>query len=567
MNLRISTKLIILLIGLTLVVLITVLTAVNNTFSKTLNEDIVLDFSQLQGFFKQQQTLQYDRLVESAYLISENSNFKANVELDDPASVTQSIGEFALFIKSDLFVVTNNDGTVIGWLNNTNKINTDLSERASVQNALNGIEPPINIQWPRLWAVDGELFQVVTIPVYAGNTIIGTTTLGTKFQDSEAKLLKQNTPLDVIMFLDETPIAYSDENEDMEIFGEFIDSKEELIDSLTSSLKISVPFRENLNGIEVLAFISPLGTGERAYYLAYVPVDVQFKILGIIQSNILLIAASSFLVIVPIAFIIAGAFSGPIQRLTTAMLKVREGDLNVEVESNSNDEVGILTKTFNEMIQGLRERFALTKYVGDHTLKMIQEKQTIDLNEKASFQELAILFTDIRGSTSKISTSTPEEFLDKLNKTLGKQADTVLMNNGSIDKYVGDSVIALFAGVDSLKAAIISAIEIQKDFKSDSELNEFFDGIGIGINYGKVILGNMGAKERMDYTVIGSEVNLCARLCSSAKNNQILIPKDLISQYSHEIEGLSFREVGAQDLKGFKGSVVVSEVLYEIEQD
>ncbi|HAH51320.1 MAG TPA: hypothetical protein DCL80_08645, partial [Balneola sp.] len=101
----------------------------------------------------------------------------------------------------------------------------------------------------------------------------------------------------------------------------------------------------------------------------------------------------------------------------------------------------------------------------------------------------------------------------------------------------------------------------------DSELNEFFDGIGIGINYGKVILGNMGAKERMDYTVIGSEVNLCARLCSSAKNNQILIPKDLISQYSHEIEGLSFREVGAQDLKGFKGSVVVSEVLYEIEQD
>lgn len=125
-----------------------------------------------------------------------------------------------------------------------------------------------------------------------------------------------------------------------------------------------------------------------------------------------MIAASSFLVIVPIAFIIAGAFSGPIQRLTKAMLKVREGDLDVEVQSNSHDEVGILTKTFNEMIQGLRERFALTKYVGDHTLKMIQEKQTVDLDEKASFQELAILFTDIRGSTSKISTSTPEEFLE-----------------------------------------------------------------------------------------------------------------------------------------------------------
>jgi class 3 adenylate cyclase len=563
LTLRISTKLIILLIGLTLIVLVTVLTAVNNTFSKTLNEDIVLDFSQLQGFFKQQQTLQYDRLVESAYLISENSTYKANVELNDPASIAQSIREFSLFIKSDLFVVTNNEGRVLGWLNHRERTNLDLSSRESVQEALRGIEPPLNIQWPRLWAVDGELFQIVTIPIYAGNSIIGTTTLGTKFQDSEARLLKQNTPLDVIMFLENTPIAYSNVDENMNMYSDYVSSKADLIDSLTSNLEISLPFRENLNNKEVLAFISPLGTGELAYYIAYVPVDVQFEILGTIQKNILLIAASSFLVIVPIAFIIAGAFSGPIQRLTKAMLKVREGDLDVEVASKSNDEVGILTKTFNEMIQGLRERFALTKYVGDHTLKMIQEKQTIDLDEKASYQELAILFTDIRGSTSKISTSTPEEFLEKLNKTLGKQADTVLMHNGSIDKYVGDSVIALFAGVDSLKAAINTAIQIQKDFKSDKELNEFFDGIGIGINYGSVILGNMGAKERMDYTVIGSEVNLCARLCSAAKDAQILIPKDLINQYSNEVEDVSFREVGAQELKGFKASVVVSEVLYD----
>lgn len=566
MSLRISTKLIILLIGLTLIVLVTVLTAVNNTFSKTLNEDIVLDFSQLQGFFKQQQTLQYDRLVESSYLISENSTYKANVELNDPASVNFTVNEFALFIKTDLFVVTNNDGEVLAWLNNQERAGSNISSRRSVQNALNGIEPPINIEWPRLWAVDGELFQIVTIPIYAGNTIIGTTTLGTKFQDSEARLLKQNTPLDVIMFLDENPIAYSNVNENMTIYSQFVNSKKELVDSLTSNLDISTPFRANLNDKEVLAFISPLGTEERAYYLAYVPVDVQFEILGTIQKNILLIAASSFLVIIPIAFIIAGAFSGPIQRLTKAMLKVREGDLDVEVQSNSHDEVGILTKTFNEMIQGLRERFALTKYVGDHTLKMIQEKQTVDLDEKASYQELAILFTDIRGSTSKISTSTPEEFLEKLNKTLGKQADTVLLHKGSIDKYVGDSLIALFAGVDSLKAAINAAIEIQKDFKSDSELNEFFDGIGIGINYGKVILGNMGAKERMDYTVIGSEVNLCARLCSAAQDGQILIPKELISQYSHEIEGLSFRGIGTQDLKGFKDSIEVSEVLYHLQQ-
>lgn len=562
MNLRISTKLILLLIGLTLIVLVTVLSAVNNTFSKTLNEDIVLDFSQLQGFFKQQETLQYDRLVESSYLISENSNYKANVELSDPASVNQSIEEFALFIKTDLFVVTDNEGKVLAWLNNQDRTGDDISSRQSIADALNRIEPPINVEWPRLWSVDGELFQIVSIPIYAGNTLIGTTTLGSKFQDSEARLLKQNTPLDVIMFLDNKPIAYSNAEEDMDVFVDFVNTKKELIDSLSSNLEISAPFREKLNNQEVLAFISPLGKGERAYYLAYVPVKVQFEILGTIQRNILIIAGSSFLVIIPVAFIIAGAFSGPIQRLTKAMLKVREGNLDVKVESKSNDEVGILTKTFNEMIKGLRERFALTKYVGDHTLRMIQQNQNVELDEKASFQELTILFTDIRGSTSKISTSTPEVFLSKLNKTLGKQADLVLANNGSIDKYVGDSVVALFAGTDSLQSAINASIEIQRAFIADKDLSSFFNGIGIGINYGRVILGNMGAKERMDYTVIGSQVNLCARLCSTAKNGQILLPRDLIKKYALD-ETFSFNDMGSQELKGFEDKIEVSEIHYE----
>ncbi|MEP1150312.1 MAG: adenylate/guanylate cyclase domain-containing protein [Balneola sp.] len=560
MNLRISTKLIILLIGLTLIVLVTVLSAVNNTFSKTLNEDIFLDFSQLQGFFKQQQNLQYDRLVESSYLISENSNYKANVELNDPASVNQSINEFALFIKTDLFVTTDNEGMVLAWLNRPEKTNNDLLVRTTVKDALNRIEPPIIVDWPELWAVDNELFQVVTIPVYGGQTIIGSTTLGSKFQDSEARLLKQNTPLDVIMFLDDTPIAYSNSNENISGFIDFVKEKEVLIDSLTSNLQISEPFRANINNQEVLAFISPLGKGERAYYLAFVPVDVQFQILGTIQKNILIIALSSFLVIVPIAFIIAGAFSGPIQRLTKAMLKVREGDLDVNVETNSNDEVGILTKTFNEMTQGLRERFALTKYVGDHTLKMIQTNQDIDLNEKASFQELAILFTDIRGSTSKISTSTPEVFLGHLNKTLSQQADLVLKHKGSIDKYVGDSLIAIYLGKDSLKSAVQTAIEIQKTFENDEELSDFFNGIGIGVNHGKVILGNMGAKERMDYTIIGSQVNLCARLCSEAKNNQILIPSSLIQE--HDLQEFAHKIIGELELKGFANKVDVSEIIF-----
>jgi adenylate cyclase len=173
-----------------------------------------------------------------------------------------------------------------------------------------------------------------------------------------------------------------------------------------------------------------------------------------------------------------------------------------------------------------------------------------------------LFFTDIRGSTSKIATSTPELFLSKLNKTLGQQADLVLANNGSIDKYVGDSVVALFAGTDSLQSAIKASIEIQKTFKNDDELSSFFEGIGIGINYGRVILGNMGAKERMDYTVIGTQVNLCARLCSNAEDGQILMPRSLIKAYDLG-EKFKFNDIGAKGLKGFDDKIEVSEIDYE----
>ena len=239
MNLRISTKLIILLVGLTLAVLVSVLTAVNSTFSKTINENIVQDFSQLQGFFKQQQNLRYDRLVESAYLISENSIYKANVELNDPPSVNFVVNDFALFIKSDLFVTTNKDGEVLAWLDKEEKTGINISERNSIKDALSRIDPPVNAVWPRLWAVDGELYQIVSIPVYAKNRLVGTTTLGTKFQNLEADLLKQNTPLDVIMFLDDKPVAYSSPNENKTVYVEYINKHSSKIDSLSKNLKIS----------------------------------------------------------------------------------------------------------------------------------------------------------------------------------------------------------------------------------------------------------------------------------------------------------------------------------------
>ena len=562
MKFTISTKLIALLLGLTLAVLVVVISAINNVFSRTINENVVLDFAQLRGFFKVQQNLQYDRLAESAYLISENSLFKANVQLNDPPSVEQSLREFSYFTKSDLFLVTDTEGNILSWLGRPDSTGINLTKRESIRMALNGEEPPIEIEWPELWAVDGALYQIVTIPIYIRNSIAGTITIGTTFKNIEAITLKENTSLEVAMFLDNETIAYSDSTLDEASFMQEATSKSSLIDSLTTNLVVSEPFRTNLSNTEVLTFISPLGNGERAYYYAYVPTSKQFEILSELQKNILFIALISIFVVIPFSILLARAFSGPIKSLTTAMLKVREGDLNVSLKPRTNDEIGLLTRTFNEMIIGLRERFALSKYVGDHTLEMIKKNSDVEPDLGGTRQQLAILFTDIRGSTEKIANSDPETFITFLNKTLSSQADAVIEQNGSIDKFVGDSLIALFTGHDALERAINCGINIQKSYNADTEVSDFFDGLGVGVNFGPMVLGNMGAKERLDYTVIGPEVNLAARLCSEAQKGQVLLPRNKVQYFGLE-QTFNFKTVMKKNLKGFDKELEIVEVVYD----
>ncbi len=562
MKLTIGAKLIGLLTGLTLIVLFVVLAAINQVFFSAINDDVVLDFTQLQSFIQLQQNLQYQRLVESAFLIGENSTFKANVELADPASVDVVVEQFAELTRTPLFVVTDRNGIVLSWFGEQDSTGANISHRPSIQRSLAGNDPDPNFKWPDIWAIENDLYQIVSVPVFSSFGVMGTITLGTPFENSDAMRLKRNTSLDVAFFLNKKLIAYSDSSVSENSYLELASKYSILSDSLINNLAISEPIDAKVNKEPVLAFISPLGSGENAYYFAYVNKARQFEILTLLQENILLIGITCVVIVIPLSIILSNLLAGPIKILTQAMLKVRKGDFTVSVKPKTRDEIGILTRTFNEMIQGLRERFALSKYVGDHTLEMIKKNEDIDLGSQATFKELTILFTDIRGSTKKIATSTPELFLEKLNRTLGKQADSVLKYSGSIDKYVGDSVIAIFAGTDSLESAIKASIEIQKEFKADKNLNSFFDGIGIGINYGQVILGNMGAKERMDYTIIGSQVNLCARLCSKAENGQILIPSNLITNYELD-HPVSFSSIGEEVLKGFNEKIEISTVNYD----
>ena len=207
--------------------------------------------------------------------------------------------------------------------------------------------------------------------------------------------------------------------------------------------------------------------------------------------------------------------------------KVKEGDLSVNAAVQSGDEIGILAKRINDMIQGLRERMHLTKFVSDDTLSAVQKADLKGVELGGKRKEATVLFSDIRGFTSYSETVDPEDVIDMLNTYLNRQAEIVKEFDGDIDKFVGDELMAIFIGDDMAKNAVNCSVAIQKAMTEINQKAGGNIGVGIGINTGLMVMGAMGSKDRMDYTVIGDNVNLGARLCSAAKAGEIILAKSV----------------------------------------
>lgn len=562
-SLPIKYKLFFLLFGLTVGVVVIIFIATNQIVSDEVRDGVVDNFSRTQTFLDQQQRLRYDRLVESAYLISENSTFIANLSLDDPPTMDQSVRRFSRFVKTDLMIVTNREGQVLSWLEEPTKSGTDLIPRDGVRTALAGNDPPPNVRLPTLWAIDDQLYQVVTIPVFGGEDVIGTLTLGSRFTEVEAANLRQDSTMHISMFLERRRIASTLPDSASRPYASLWTDAQDRVDVAVDEQASTAPFRIDVNGREHFAFLSSLGRGEPAFYVASVPVATALGTVYSLRENILLIAVVAALLTIPLAILLGGIVSGPIEDLKSAMGRVEEGDLDVEVAVESGDEIGELAHSFNEMIADLRERSLLQRHVGAHTLEMIRnsDELTIDLTDQGQMRTLAVLFTDLRGSTDQIGRTDPRDFVRQLNRTFSTQAKAAVHFGGSIDKFVGDAMIALFPGDDALERALRCSIEIQNAFSTDPLSASFWDGLGVGVNHGPMLMGTMGAEERLDYSVIGAEVNLCARLCSAAGPGQILVPKALIDR--HDLaDKIPIRSAGTHTFQGFDRSFEIAEVTY-----
>ena len=168
------------------------------------------------------------------------------------------------------------------------------------------------------------------------------------------------------------------------------------------------------------------------------------------------------------------------------------------------------------------------------------------------------LFTDVRGFTALSEKLEPEEVTEIMNKALTIQADTVKKYDGMVDKYIGDAMMAIFNAPIDLPGHETSAVLCAKEIQDKIKIADLDVEIGIGVNSGYAVIGNMGSETRFDYTAIGDAVNLAARLESSTKEvgEDIVIGYDTISSSNFSNEVL-LKELDSIFVKGKKDAIKI----------
>jgi class 3 adenylate cyclase len=253
----------------------------------------------------------------------------------------------------------------------------------------------------------------------------------------------------------------------------------------------------------------------------------------------------------------------PVVLMSEAARSVARGKLQDVVipkfSLGKNNEVQQLSIAFSEMIEGLKEKErvkgVLDKVVS-HDIASVILKGDVHLGGEDKV--VTMFFADIRNFTHLTQNMPPHQVIELVNTCMTKLSHVISRHHGVIDKYIGDEVMVLFgapvAHEDSAYQAVLCAKNVMQELNMWNEERAKCSlpavTMGVGIHTGKVCAGNMGAEDRLNYTVIGSNVNLAARLCSKAPAGEIWLTHDTLAAPFVK-DHVSVDDMGPIAFKGF----------------
>ncbi|MGL4393940.1 MAG: adenylate/guanylate cyclase domain-containing protein [Brevinema sp.] len=262
----------------------------------------------------------------------------------------------------------------------------------------------------------------------------------------------------------------------------------------------------------------------------------------VIMSYIVAIVIIGLIVVTILIILFVGFLTKPLDNFVNTIREITDTmDFSRRIKIYYPDEIGLLGEYFNGMVQELeksynhiknyayntvlakkkeeRIRFIFQKYVPSDVIEEVLENSS-DSMLIGKKQKISILFSDIRDFTTISEAISPEQLVTSLNNYFTLMVNHIVTNNGIIDKFIGDAIMAVFGAPkqrpNDAESSVLAALDMVESLTIFNE-NQIAQGLrvfetGIGINTGDAIVGNIGSEQKVDYTVMGDPVNLASRL-------------------------------------------------------
>jgi len=197
-----------------------------------------------------------------------------------------------------------------------------------------------------------------------------------------------------------------------------------------------------------------------------------------------------------------------------------------------------------------RTQGMLAQYVSRRTIEIIEKASITGIAPAPEKRDVTICFTDIRGFTALSEEMDATTLFGLISARLTQQVGLVYEHGGYVDKFGGDGIMAVFDGIHGVRQSCLCAIRIIENAKADIQ-SAGLTPLGIGIHCGPAVIGNIGSQEHLDYSVIGTTVNLAARLCGHAEPMSIIVSKAIrdSARADHRFSFQSERQVPIRGLK------------------
>ncbi|HEY6953405.1 MAG TPA: cache domain-containing protein, partial [Bacteroidota bacterium] len=368
-SLTLRSKIYALSVGLVVILVGVVLFVVDRQVEQQTMTKIGADFLSTYQNFDRFLKLRNARLQESCLLISELPVLKAQLSTKDPATLKDYFlhreESPARIVQVDILTLTDNRGQVLFRLDRPEKFGDTLSALPFINRALQGYDPaPDEIS---TWVDDGKLYQIATVPIIQ-TYVIGTLTLGQRLTQKEVELLKQDTNSEITFILGNKIVASTlADLRQLDLLRSYLVDR----DSINRKIKQgdNVQKEVTLDRERYLCAFARVSKSGDAIYVMAISMDKALASLQAIEKVILVVGLLAVGLALATGYVLARGVTAPVQRLVAAMEKVRGGNYDLELSLTAQDEIGKLSRSFSEMVNGLKERLLMSKFVSSSTVE------------------------------------------------------------------------------------------------------------------------------------------------------------------------------------------------------